>query len=53
MSNSDSNKNWEYELGAPVGSTSSVFLEMPAELLIKCQSEIDLSGKENDDIVNK
>ena len=35
MSHSDSTKIWEHEPGAPGGQTSSVFLEIPAELLIK------------------
>ena len=35
MSNSDSTKNWEHGPVAPVGKTSSAFLETPTEMLIK------------------
>ena len=45
MSNSDANKNWEHEPGAPKGKASSAFLETPAELLER--------GAENYDTLSK
>ena len=55
MSNSDSTKSWEHEPGAQVGWAPSVFLETPAELLIKnVKSMVDEErGNENYDTNNK
>ena len=53
MSNSDSTKNLEHQLGAPVGLAFSSFLETPNKLLINVKSGVDERVRDNCDSLNK